>query len=237
MNCPFYFKIGACRHGDRCSRLHNKPTFSQTILLSNMYQQPAELLDPSGGLKEGVDEKDVRKHFEDFYEDVFMEMCEFGEITEMCIAGNLGDHLLGNTYVQFKEEEQAEKALQSMAGRFYAGRPLLIEFSPVTDFREARCRSYDEATCNRGGHCNFLHLMPVSRKLMRRLYEHQKKKWGRKKKRKGGGDPDADRSVRADSEERRKLIAAWSEGGGADRGRSPRRSRSRSGSSSRSRSR
>ena len=202
-----------------------------------MYQQPAELLDPSGGLKEGVDEKDVRKHFEDFYEDVFMEMCEFGEITEMCIAGNLGDHLLGNTYVQFKEEEQAEKALQSMAGRFYAGRPLLIEFSPVTDFREARCRSYDEATCNRGGHCNFLHLMPVSRKLMRRLYEHQKKKLGRKKKRKGGGDPDADRSVRADSEERRKLIAAWSEGGGADRGRSPRRSRSRSGSSSRSRSR
>eukprot|EP01047_Picozoa_sp_COSAG01_P124015 COSAG01_NODE_52977_length_342_cov_1.098765_1_plen_77_part_10 len=54
-----------------------------------MYQQPAELLDPSGGLKEGVDEKDVRKHFEDFYEDVFMEMCEFGEIQEMCIAGNL----------------------------------------------------------------------------------------------------------------------------------------------------
>ena len=34
----------------------------------------------------------------------------------------------------------------------------------VTDFREARCRSYDEATCNRGGHCNFLHLMPVSRR-------------------------------------------------------------------------
>eukprot|EP01047_Picozoa_sp_COSAG01_P099181 COSAG01_NODE_29244_length_642_cov_0.732965_1_plen_73_part_10 len=24
VNCPFYFKIGACRHGDRCSRLHNK---------------------------------------------------------------------------------------------------------------------------------------------------------------------------------------------------------------------
>lgn len=29
VNCSFYFKIGACRHGDRCSRLHNKPTFSQ----------------------------------------------------------------------------------------------------------------------------------------------------------------------------------------------------------------
>ncbi len=29
VNCSFYFKIGACRHGDRCSRIHNKPTFSQ----------------------------------------------------------------------------------------------------------------------------------------------------------------------------------------------------------------
>ncbi|KAK8750347.1 hypothetical protein OTU49_014785 [Cherax quadricarinatus] len=33
VNCSFYFKIGACRHGDRCSRIHNKPTFSQEISL------------------------------------------------------------------------------------------------------------------------------------------------------------------------------------------------------------
>ncbi len=33
VNCSFYFKIGACRHGDRCSRIHNKPTFSQTVVL------------------------------------------------------------------------------------------------------------------------------------------------------------------------------------------------------------
>jgi hypothetical protein len=24
VNCPFYFKMGACRHGDRCSRAHNR---------------------------------------------------------------------------------------------------------------------------------------------------------------------------------------------------------------------
>jgi len=33
VNCSFYFKIGACRHGERCSRLHNKPTFSQVRLI------------------------------------------------------------------------------------------------------------------------------------------------------------------------------------------------------------
>ena len=37
VNCSFYFKIGACRHGDRCSRIHNKPTFSQTIVLQATY--------------------------------------------------------------------------------------------------------------------------------------------------------------------------------------------------------
>ncbi len=37
VNCPFYFKIGACRHGDKCSRLHNKPLFSQTVLIKVRY--------------------------------------------------------------------------------------------------------------------------------------------------------------------------------------------------------
>ncbi len=40
VNCPFYFKIGACRHGDRCSRIHHRPAFSQTILIKNIYRHP-----------------------------------------------------------------------------------------------------------------------------------------------------------------------------------------------------
>ena len=48
-------------------------------------------------------------------------------------------------------------------GRFYAGRPIVCEFSPVTDFREATCRQYEENTCTRGGYCNFMHLRPISR--------------------------------------------------------------------------
>lgn len=38
VNCPFYFKIGACRHGDRCSRQHHRPPFSQTVLIPHMWQ-------------------------------------------------------------------------------------------------------------------------------------------------------------------------------------------------------
>ena len=51
VNCTFYFKIGACRHGETCTRIHNKPTFSQTIVLVSMYKSPAAtaaVLDPAG---------------------------------------------------------------------------------------------------------------------------------------------------------------------------------------------
>eukprot|EP01018_Ginkgo_biloba_P018209 Gb_08695 [translate_table: standard] len=43
------------------------------------------------------------------------------------------------------------------------GRPIIVDFSPVTDFREATCRQYEENTCNRGGYCNFMHLKKISR--------------------------------------------------------------------------
>ena len=39
----------------------------------------------------------------------------------------------------------------------------MVEYSPVTDFREARCRQFDMGECGRGGFCNFMHLKKVSR--------------------------------------------------------------------------
>lgn len=46
---------------------------------------------------------------------------------------------VGNVYAKFFDEEHADAALKGLDGRFYAGQKLLVEFSPVTDFREARC--------------------------------------------------------------------------------------------------
>ncbi|KAM1033739.1 hypothetical protein FF1_037199 [Malus domestica] len=170
VNCPFYFKIGACRHGDRCSRLHNRPTISPTLLLSNMYQRPDMITPGVDSQGQPLDPRKIQEHFEDFYEDIFEELTKFGEIESLHVCDNLADHMIGNVYVQFKEEDQAAAALQALQGRFYNGRPIIADFSPVTDFREATCRQFEENSCNRGGYCNFMHVKLIGRELRRRLF-------------------------------------------------------------------
>lgn len=229
VNCPFYFKIGACRHGDRCSRTHLRPTFSQTLLIPHLYIPPQ----PDA---EGNPTQDVEEHFEDFFEEILEELSKFGEVEQFHTVENLGDHMFGNVYVKYRDETDAEKCLAAMSGRYYAGRMLTPEYSPVTDFSEARCRQFDEGECTRGGYCNFMHLKHVSRHLRKILREHSRKTSGKDKKssrrssrsrsrgkdrdrskrsrrssrsRSRSGDKKKDDVSRSDSAERRAKIAEW----------------------------
>ncbi|XP_047313979.1 splicing factor U2af small subunit B-like [Impatiens glandulifera] len=203
VNCPFYFKIGACRHGDRCSRLHNRPTISPTLVLSNMYMRPDMInlgVDVQG---QPIDPKKMQEHFEDFYEDIFEELDKFGQIENLNVCDNLADHMIGNVYVQFKEEDQAAAALQAFQGRFYSGRPIIAEFSPVTDFREATCRQYEEDSCNRGGYCNFMHVKLIGRDLRKKLFGRYRRFWGtrsRSRSRSRSGSPHRRRDHSRDKE-------------------------------------
>lgn len=61
----------------------------------------------------------------------------------MNVCDNLGDHLVGNVYVKFRREEDAEKAVAELNNRWFNSRPIHCELSPVTDFREACCRQYE----------------------------------------------------------------------------------------------
>ncbi|XP_058108597.1 splicing factor U2af small subunit B-like isoform X2 [Magnolia sinica] len=165
VNCPFYFKIGACRHGDRCSRLHTRPSISPTLLLSNMYQRPDMVtpgVDPQG---QAMDPRKIQEHFEDFYEDLFEELSKYGEIESLNICDNLADHM--------------EIGLFCCHVVVVSGRPIIVDFSPVTDFREATCRQYEENTCNRGGYCNFMHLKKISRELRRQLFGRYRRRHSR----------------------------------------------------------
>jgi len=185
----FYYKIGACRHGDRCSRKHVKPSYSQTILLPNLYQNPA--FDP----KNKMNPSQLQNHFDAFYEDFFCEMCKYGEVEEVVVCDNNNDRelpfpspfgfwhansrgadLIGNVYARFKYEEDAQTACDALNARWYAARPIYCELSPVTDFREACCRLNSGEGCVRGGFCNFIHRKEPSKDLEREL-ELSMKKW------------------------------------------------------------
>ncbi|VDM48121.1 unnamed protein product [Toxocara canis] len=174
VNCSFYFKIGACRHGDKCSRLHVRPTYSQTILLKNFYRGAA-LSSPE------ISKEEAQRQFDEFYREVYTEIDdEYGRIEEMNVCDNVGEHMLGNVYIKFRHESSAERAVDSLNERWFDGRPIHCELSPVLDFRDACCRQYEIGECNRGGFCNFMHLKKVSsdlkRKLIRRGERQRKRK-------------------------------------------------------------
>lgn len=100
-----------------------------------------------------------------------MELAKFGEIEDVVVTDNIGDHMIGNMYVKFNSEEQAAKAMAGLNGRFYCGRVISAEYSPVTDFRESKCRQYNEGLCQRGGFCNFMHPKHIDRDLKKQLYK------------------------------------------------------------------
>ena len=94
----------------------------------------------------------------------------------MNVCDNLGDHLLGNVYVMFRKEEDAEKAVAGLNNRWFNGLPIIAELSPVTDFRGACCRQYEMGECKHGGFCNYMHLKPISRHLRHKFYERKEKR-------------------------------------------------------------
>ncbi|KAJ9119391.1 hypothetical protein QFC24_005624 [Naganishia onofrii] len=123
VNCSFYYKIGACRHGDRCSRKHIKPPFSQTILLPNVYRNPSH--GPDG---QNVSQADAQADFDRFFEDFYCGLAQYGNLQEMHVCDNVGDHLLGNVYARYEWEAEAQKAVDDLNNRWYAGKPLFCNF-------------------------------------------------------------------------------------------------------------
>ena len=77
-------------------RLHNKPSFSQTIVLQNLYINPQNSAKSADGSHlTNVTDEEMQEHYDNFFEDCFVEAEEkYGEIEEMNVCDNLGDHLV-----------------------------------------------------------------------------------------------------------------------------------------------
>ncbi|XP_068390395.1 U2 small nuclear ribonucleoprotein auxiliary factor 35 kDa subunit-related protein 2-like isoform X1 [Eschrichtius robustus] len=161
-NCSFYSKTGACRFGDRCSRKHNFPASSPTLLIKSMFttfgmeQCRWDDYDPDASLE--YSEEETYQQFLDFYDDVLPEFKNVGKVVQFKVSCNLEPHLRGNVYVQYQSEEECQAALSLFNGRWYAGRQLQCEFCPVTRWEMAICGLFEIQQCPRGKHCNFLHV-------------------------------------------------------------------------------
>ena len=155
--CPFFQRIGACMHGDACSRMHIRPVVSRTLLLCNLYPNPHRFISllPTNMLY--IDEKTLKCNFDDFYVDIYEELRTFGPITDMLVADNLAEHLIGNILVRFERIEDAVSAFNSLRGRYYAGRPIDAQFSPVESLSSAICKQSRDGMCKHGDTCNFIH--------------------------------------------------------------------------------
>ncbi|KAI6178820.1 CCCH-type zinc finger transcription factor [Aphelenchoides besseyi] len=167
--CSFYTKIGVCRHGNKCQRSHVHPKRSQTLLFRSLQRQ-AERFER---LKNPKVDPDLQ--FDWFYAEVWREMTKYGEVEEMIVCANAGDHLAGNVFVRFSTENAASCALNSTKNRWFAGEPICVELSPVVDFRDSYCRQqFESSSCSRGGQCNFIHVRFPSRRIARQLRREQR---------------------------------------------------------------
>ncbi|KAI5961217.1 uncharacterized protein KGF55_004142 [Candida pseudojiufengensis] len=173
VSCLFYNKIGACRHGEKCSKKHIKPTSSKTLLLANLYQNPKLNKNES----EELSQKQIQEIFDLFYQDIFIHLSTLGEISSLVVCENENNHLNGNVYVRYFSTDDALKTNNELNQEWFNGRPVHSELSPVLDFNDARCRAYDTNSCERGEMCNYMHIRQPSKGIKDKLYKGQEKKY------------------------------------------------------------
>ena len=97
-------------------------------------------------------------NFRGFYADVYPEFARFGEIVMFKCCNNLAPHLRGNVYVEFRKETDCASCYKRMNGRYYAGRPLVLRYISVTDWKTAICAYNSHGRCPKLLDCNFLHV-------------------------------------------------------------------------------
>ena len=192
-------------------------------MFKHLYQNPPAAIAFAEGSKiSDKDLKDALINLEKFYEDIFIELSNYGELKELYIVDNLGDHLIGNVYARFIDEASASKAFNALAGKYYNSNLVEEEYCPIYSIRDARCKKFDEGTCQRGAMCNFLHMKQINKALIQSLKDEMYEKhpeykanrmnnFYRKKQRKHEHSSSESSLERYDNYSRKKIIRRWNE--------------------------
>lgn len=193
-DCQFWTKVGSCRHGNKCAKTHKKPTRSKTVVFWKIFNNPVRTYFGKGPMSKQseiindpnndgfvtidvkIDEEYLRKETDRLYQDLFVELSlKFGEVDGIMICGNFNPHIGGNVLVKFKDERIAYKCYQSCNDRWYNGKPMFCDLSPVNHFDDAICKSFSNyGSCERGDKCNLIHPRRPSTDLHRMLVTSQR---------------------------------------------------------------
>lgn len=77
--------------------------------------------------------------------------------------------------VKFRDERSAAKCYQECNDRWYGGKPIFCELSPVSYFDDAACKDFSASgRCDRGDQCNLIHVRRPDYDLRRRLFASQR---------------------------------------------------------------
>ena len=192
-------------------------------MFKHLYQNPPAAISFAEGNEVSNEElKDALKHFEQFYEEIFLELSNFGELKELNVVDNLGDHLIGNVYAKFNDEESASKAFNALSGKYYHSNLVEEEFCPIVSIKDCKCRKYEDGICVRGAFCNFLHLKEVNKTLLRSLkdemyethpeYKKNRNNDNNKKKQRKHEHTSSESSLdRYDNFTRKRIIKRWND--------------------------
>lgn len=199
LRCPFYDKVGACRHGSQCSRRHVKPLKSKTVVFWKLYENPQTEVEDEEfkqfhlkqqqqqqqkqpqkqqqqqqqPLQYRIISTEALKTFIDtFFLDLISEVSSYGQIMEIAICCNRNAHLSGNVFVRFSNPTEAQACVDSANDKWFNESPVYCELSPVNDLQDAMCGEYLKTNaCSRGPHCNFIHPKLPSRETALKAFE------------------------------------------------------------------
>lgn len=77
----------------------------------------------------GQENTEEQQFFDDFFEEIFDEVNEkYGRIEEMNVCDNIGEHMIGNVYIKFYREEDAEHCVEKLGDRW-----LVLSFGILVD--------------------------------------------------------------------------------------------------------
>lgn len=159
--CQFFYKVGSCRHGPKCVRMHVLPTSSKVIMLASLSLNEKS---PAGA-----------KGIERIIQDVFVEIASIAPIKEILIAANESPHLKGAMYISFASEKEAETVMNNINTRWFRLRPIFAHYLPSQAVHMVICREADG--CQRRLDCNYVHPMPIDESVWKQLFAAQAKEY------------------------------------------------------------